>query len=277
MAANAQGPAWSSDWLGLFVAKLMSSSPYLIACPMDVPVTTLRRCPSAQASVCGRSQLTPAGAFNTRAHLPRCSKLSHHNTSLTRCHYCWHSAKRSRGRQPCERQSTFFWLLQRYRLQPFGRQRKPVMAVRSQLGCSVDWLPEQSLGLLPLHHVTGHRLQCMSAAIGPTAVHIGTETVGSIRASACASKCPKLILRPFHPLRLLGDICRYRFASSPIRSFAADRHLCHFANNNDTTTLAAVADALVYSLRVAGVSPLSVTVWARTVLLALFMAIRCTL
>ena len=137
------------------------------------------------------------------------------------------------------------------------------MAVRSQPGCSADWQPEQSLALLPLHHVTGHRLQCMSAAIGPTAVHIGTDTVGSIRASACASKCPKLILRPFHPLRLLGDICRYRFASSPIRSFAADRHLCHFANNNDTTTLAAVANALVSSLRVAGVSPLSVTVWAR--------------
>jgi hypothetical protein len=80
------------------------------------------------------------------------------------------------------------------------------MAVRSQLGCWVDWQPEQSLGLLPLHHVTGHRLQCMSAAIGPTAVHIGTDTVGSIRASACASKRPKLILRPFHPLRQLGDI-----------------------------------------------------------------------
>ena len=32
----------------------------------------------------------------------------------------------------------------------------------------------------------------------------------------------------------------------------------HFANNNDTTTLAAVADALVSSLRDAGVSPLSV-------------------
>ena len=56
-------------------------------------------------------------------------------------------------------------------------------------------------GLLPLHHVTGHRPQCMSAAIGPTAVHIGTDTVGSIRASACASKRPQLILRLLHQLR----------------------------------------------------------------------------
>ena len=37
----------------------------------------------------------------------------------------------------------------------------------------------------------------------------------------------------------------------------------HFANNNGTTTLAVVADALVSSLRVAAVSPLSVAVWAR--------------
>lgn len=92
------------------------------------------------------------------------------------------------GGQPCERQSAFFCLPQRYRLQPLRRQRKPVTPVRSQPGCSVDWQPEQSLALLPLHYVTGHRLQCMSAAIGPTAVRIGTDTVGSIRASGCASK-----------------------------------------------------------------------------------------
>jgi hypothetical protein len=67
-----------------------------------------------------------------------------------------------------------------------------------------------------------------------------------------------------------------RLASSPIRSFAADRRLCH-ANNNDTTTLAAVANALVSGLRVADMSPLSVAVWARRCfLLALFMAIRRT-
>jgi hypothetical protein len=94
------------------------------------------------------------------------------------------------------------------------------MAVRSQLGCSVGWLPEQSLGLLPLHHVTGHRLQCTSAAIGPTAVHIGTDTVGSIRASACASKRPQLILRPRQQLRSLAMPAAIFLASSLVMRFA---------------------------------------------------------
>ena len=78
-------------------------------------------------------------------------------------------------------------------------------------------------GLLPLHHVTGHRPQCMSAAIGPTAVHIGTDTVGSIRASACASKRPQLILRPFQQLRPLAILIAIRRASSRVSKPAAVR------------------------------------------------------
>ena len=61
-------------------------------------------------------------------------------------------------------------------------------------------------------------------------------------------------------LRMLAAMRR---ASSLIRSLAAGRPLWHFATNNDTTTLAVVADALVSSLRVAAVSPPSVAVWAR--------------
>ena len=37
MAANAQGPAWSSDWLGLFIAKLISFEPVSYCVPMSVP------------------------------------------------------------------------------------------------------------------------------------------------------------------------------------------------------------------------------------------------
>ena len=86
MAANTQGRAWSSDWLGLFIAKLIIFRARILLrareCPRDHPPVK----PYAQVSVCGRSQLSATGAVNTRAHLPRCSKLSHHNTSLTRCH-----------------------------------------------------------------------------------------------------------------------------------------------------------------------------------------------
>jgi hypothetical protein len=62
---------------------------------------------------------------------------------------------------------------------------------------------------------------------------------------------------------ILAMLMAMRRASSLVRRLAAGRRLWHFANNNDTTTLAAVADALVSSLRVAAVSPLSVAVRAR--------------
>jgi hypothetical protein len=87
------------------------------------------------------------------------------------------------------------------------------MAVQSQVGCLVDWQQEQLLALLQLHRVMGHRLQCMSAAIGPTAVHIGTDTVGSIRAFGCASKRPTLILRSLQQLRQLAMFAAVRCAS----------------------------------------------------------------
>jgi hypothetical protein len=54
-----------------------------------------------------------------------------------------------------------------------------------------DEASHQSLVLLPLHRVMGHRLQCMSAAIGLAVPHIEMDTVGSIRASGCVSKRPK--------------------------------------------------------------------------------------
>ena len=100
---------------------------------------------------------------------------------------CWRSAKRSRG---AALRKTVSVLLLATAI-PFAAASSPAKAGDAgavQPGCSVDWQPEQSLALLPLHYVTGHRLQCMSAAIGPTAVLIGTDTVGSIRASGCASK-----------------------------------------------------------------------------------------
>jgi len=150
------------------------------------------------------------------------------------------------------------------------------MAVRLQLGCLADWQPEQSLALLPLHHVTGHRLQCMSAAIGPTAVHIGTDTVGSIRASACASKRPKLILRPFHPLRLLGDIRRYRL---PHRRSGALRLIGTCAISRTITTPLPLQRSQTRSYPVAGsraCRPCPLQSGHGAVLLALFMAIRRT-
>jgi hypothetical protein len=89
---------------------------------------------------------------------------------------------------------------------PFHRQRKPVMVAHLLLACSVDWRPEQSLVSLPLHRAMGHRRQCMSAAIGLAVPHIGMDTVGSIRASGCASSHPKLILRPYQQVRQPCDI-----------------------------------------------------------------------
>jgi hypothetical protein len=46
-----------------------------------------------------------------------------------------------------------------------------------------------------VHVHEGGQAICTSAAIGPTVVHIGTDTVGSIRAFGCASKRPQLIVR----------------------------------------------------------------------------------
>ena len=80
----------------------------------------------------------------------------------------------------------------------------------------------RSLGprsIAPVHACVGS----MSAAIGPTAVHIGTDTVGSIRASACASKRPQLILRPFQQLRPLAILIAIRRASSRVSEPAAVR------------------------------------------------------
>ena len=150
------------------------------------------------------------------------------------------------------------------------------MAARLQLGCLADWQPEQSLALLPLHHVTGHRLQCMSAAIGLTAVHIGTDTVGFIRASACASKRPKLILRPFHPLRPLGDIRRYRF---PHRRSGALRLIGTCAISRTITTPLPLQRSQTRSYPVSGsrlCRPCPLQSGHGVVLLALFIAIRRT-
>ena len=80
----------------------------------------------------------------------------------------------------------------------------------------------RSLGprsIAPVHACLGS----MSAAIGPTAVHIGTDTVGSIRASACASKRPQLMLRPFQQLRPLAILIAIRRASSRVSEPAAVR------------------------------------------------------
>ena len=53
--------------LGLFILKLIAFTPVPLARPIGAPATTLRWHLGAQAPVCGRSQLSPTGAFNTAA------------------------------------------------------------------------------------------------------------------------------------------------------------------------------------------------------------------
>ena len=86
----------------------------------------------------------------------------------------------------------------------------------------------------------GHRRRCMSAAIGLAVPHIGMDTVGSIRASGCASSHPKLVLRPYQQVRqpcdINGDAPRtrptYQCGSySPARSyFAGSRPTMRFSS-----------------------------------------------
>ena len=56
--------------LGLFILKLIAFTPVPLARPIGAPATTLRWHLGAQAPVCGRSQLSPTGAFNPAAASP---------------------------------------------------------------------------------------------------------------------------------------------------------------------------------------------------------------